>query len=161
MCQILAIWLQRLNSYQQCFNRGIRLVFTYVLSNKWMVKETKTISSRNRSFRYPIKYKYKIYLLIEYISIERKKISGKHVVFLGYFRRRNFNVICMKHDVMIETEQAAFSLTWQNAGGSYCLRYKDIQSALGPTLPHRFLFSKYLTHICNILVIIFVLSHNC
>lgn len=61
----------------------------------------------------------------------------------------------MKHDVMIETEQAAFSLTWQNAGGSNCLRYKDIKSALGPTRPHRFLFSKYLKHICNIFVIIF------
>lgn len=73
---------------------------------------------------------------------KRKKISGKHVVFLGHFRRRNFNVMRMKHDVIIETEQAAFSLTWQNAGGSYCLRYKHIKSALGPTRPHRLHISK-------------------
>lgn len=39
------------------------------------------------------------------------KYSWNHILFFCYFRRYNFYILRMKHDVIIETEHATFSLT--------------------------------------------------
>lgn len=39
------------------------------------------------------------------------KYSWNHMLFYGYFWRHKFYILRMKHDVIIETEHATFSLT--------------------------------------------------
>lgn len=54
--------------------------------------------------------------------LKENKISRKHVIFFGFFRRRSFNVLRMKQDFVIETDTRR--LVWQRAGESDSVRFK-------------------------------------
>lgn len=49
---------------------------------------------------------------MKWISIEEKITNSRNqTLFFGYFRRPNFYVLRIKHDVITKTEHPTFSLT--------------------------------------------------
>lgn len=106
-------WLlvYKLDQFEQCINLGDMTWICYQI-DKW----GKTLTSRNRSSRFWIKYKILIHKHMKLISIEKKKYNWKYSesTFFGSDISNELKLVLhIDYDVIIvNSEQETFSRIW-------------------------------------------------